>query len=182
MTHTPNMRDVTQERKLLTLAAIRELVVKFSRADGIAFSFILDRLRQLHEQGLWPQADWMYARNDPYDVGTRQHLAAMAREGWLKHDRISGTWRVLKKAPATDPLPEPRPFAERAAELLPAEADVAERLAAFERRFGQPIICGVDFGLNRVVRYAVADADATVLIEVSVEDGDWDRVLTEVGA
>lgn len=64
---------------------------------GLTFRALLDELRALHDEGRWPQADWPGARQDPYDVGLRQLLGAMVRDGQVREIE-AGVGRVYAPA------------------------------------------------------------------------------------
>lgn len=65
--------EVTQRRKEVVLDCLGE-------NPGCTFKVLLAALGERHAEGRWPQADWKYARNDPYDGGLRQLLDQLLRD------------------------------------------------------------------------------------------------------
>lgn len=63
----------------------RDVILRVIEGEpGLMFKEILERLRELHNEGKWPVAPWLHARQDPYEVGLRQHLKAMERAGLVE--------------------------------------------------------------------------------------------------
>lgn len=104
-------KAVTEARRAVILSILQ------LQSEPATPSEITVLLADVHERGDWPQATWNYARNDPYDCGTRQHLEAMAKNGLLElvSDRPD-RYRVRVEA-----------LVAHAAEALAMQADGATR-------------------------------------------------------
>lgn len=72
--------EITERRKELTLEVL-------SQVAPCDFGTLLAALRDRQD---WPQAEWAYARNEPYDTGTRQHLYALLRKGRVQQWKPRG--------------------------------------------------------------------------------------------
>lgn len=150
-------------------AARRDLLVAILRLkspDPLTVGDVLEECRRLHEQGQWPQAEWVGAKNEPYHTGVRQHLDSLAFDGRIMGgEYVSGRGRVYWYAAPEDLLPDP-------------PDRVQAILDAYRAETGLEALVGVTQDLQRVVR--VQTARGVYEVALGGKD-DWLDGLREAG-
>lgn len=176
--------SVAEERRKAILAMLRQ-------HPGSTIGDLVALLAESHETNHdWPQAPWPQARNEPYDVGVRQHLYTLLSEGVVRWGRDDELWTARWWAPPRycacggekrRPVDEccARCVPERAAALLPADSAPFEEAIRRERRRGVEIVLGVTTDLKRVIR--VGTSRGLVELEVS-DDETWEQGFERVAA
>lgn len=146
--------------------AITAKVVKMKAGEhGLLLKDVLALLRQLHEAGKWPQSTATGARNEPYDTGTRQHLASLVRDGKVI---------VVRGEDGYDRYFPPDP-----AKLLPTNRRRFETAIIRARAHGlKDVVLGVTEDCRRVIRVDTGRGE----LEHWLRPGEtWEFACKEVG-
>jgi hypothetical protein len=146
--------------------AITAKVVRMKAGEnGLLLKEVLALLRQLHEAGKWPQSEAAGARNEPYDCGTRQHLASLVNRGEVV---------VVRDDRSYDRYFPPDP-----AKLLPKNPRRFETAIMRARASGiRDVVLGVTEDCRRVIRIDTGRGE----IEHWLRPGEtWELACKELG-
>lgn len=153
------MRQVTEARRAVILAVVAR--------GPVYYPALREALEKLHAQGKWPQAEWLHARNEPYDVGTRQHLAALVSKGKLMKVSEPNRFDLYQ-------MPQPEL-------LLPVGVDKTRVQSALDRYrhvYGLGAVAGVTHDMQRVIR---VDTARGVVEHILDRYESWTEALGHAG-